>query len=352
MPKNVTIDNVKIKNFGCVKDLDLKLTPIHALIGPNDSGKSTILRAVRTAMHLYLGKFIGNLTSAKSCKPFHPGLFNNAEIDLIISNNNYKIKFYSFDSIRQENDNHSFNRKIWDDVPDYILDSYFDKNIKNIFYFNPRMVRLDPDSLRESGGLIPSSKKIDLLDEKGIGLASIYDALMIKNIDNFISIRKQVCDLFPSITNVGFKNIDKGEKTLEIELKDGTRVPSQFMSEGILYYLAFAALQYLEPASIILVEEPENGLHPSRIKEIMQILRKISETTQVLIATHSPLVINELKDDEVSIVWRDNENGTKAMPVKETKNFAERSKIYALGELWLSYADGDTEKPLREGSDE
>ena len=67
------------------------------------------------------------------------------------------------------------------------------------------------------------------------------------------------------------------------------------MSEGLLYYLAFAALPHLEPVSLILIEEPENGLHPARIAEVMRILREISKTTQVLIATHSPLVVNELQ---------------------------------------------------------
>jgi hypothetical protein len=217
----------------------------------------------------------------------------------------------------------------------------------------PRMVRLDPDSLRLPGGLIPSSQPIEI-DEKGTGLATIYDSLMNKNVDFFIAIREQVKKLFPTVSTIGLKNVNVSNdkiisKILELELKNGQRISAQFMSEGMLYYLAFAALKYLEPASILLVEEPENGLHPSRIKEIMTILREISETTQILIATHSPLVINELKDDEVSVVWREDDGGTKAMPIAETAHFAERSKVYALGELWLSYANGIDEKPLREG---
>ena len=38
----------------------------------------------------------------------------------------------------------------------------------------------------------------------------------------------------------------------------------------------------------------------------------------------------------------------KGVPMIETKNFDQRSKTYALGELWLSYADGETEKMLRQ----
>ncbi len=81
----------------------------------------------------------------------------------------------------------------------------------------------------------------------------------------------------------------------------------------------------------------------------MRVLRAISEKTQVILATHSPLVINELQPDEVTVVTRSKEHGTKATLMKDTPNFDERSKVYALGELWLSYANGEDEAPLLQG---
>ena len=121
------------------------------------------------------------------------------------------------------------------------------------------------------------------------------------------------------------------------------------MSEGMLYYLAFAVLPYLDPTPLLLIEEPENGLHPTRIAEVLRILRAISEKTQVILATHSPLVINEMQPEEVTVVTRSREHGTKATLMKDTANFAVRWKAYALGELWLSYANGEDEAPLLQG---
>jgi hypothetical protein len=69
----------------------------------------------------------------------------------------------------------------------------------------------------------------------------------------------------------------------------------------------------------------------------------------VIIATHSPLVVNELRPDEVTVVTRSRETGTKATLIKDTPSFEERSKVYALGELWLSYANGEDEAPLLQG---
>ena len=54
------IQKVTIQNCGCVKNAEVNLTRLHALIGPNDSGKSTILRALHTATQFATGEFTKN----------------------------------------------------------------------------------------------------------------------------------------------------------------------------------------------------------------------------------------------------------------------------------------------------
>ena len=43
----MAVEQLAIRNFGCIRDVRVELTHLHALIGPNDSGKSTILRAIQ-----------------------------------------------------------------------------------------------------------------------------------------------------------------------------------------------------------------------------------------------------------------------------------------------------------------
>jgi hypothetical protein len=57
-------------------------------------------------------------------------------------------------------------------------------------------------------------------------------------------------------------------------------------------------------------------------------------------------VVNELSGDEVTVVTRDLHRGTEVRRLSQTPNFEERSKVYAPGELWLSYANGTDEKDL------
>jgi len=144
--------------------------------------------------------------------------------------------------------------------------------------------------------------------------------------------------------------VSEAQKGVEIELRDGQRIPAALMSEGMLYFLAFLAVAHGDRSPVFLIEEPENGLHPARIAEVMTVLREVSEGAQVLMATHSPLVLNELRGDEVTVLWRDEEHGTRGKLLKDTEGYDKRSKVYALGELWVSYANGIDEAPLREGT--
>jgi len=146
----------------------------------------------------------------------------------------------------------------------------------------------------------------------------------------------------PLVLEVTLRGTDQQTKIMVAELSDGTYVRASRMSEGLLFYLAFAALQHLGSAGVVLVEEPENGLHPSRIAEVMRVLRDLSEHRRVLIATHSAPVVNALKGDEVTVVTRPSvAAGTRLTLLRDTPSFEKRSGVFALGELWLGYADGE-----------
>ena len=211
------------------------------------------------------------------------------------------------------------------------------------------MIRFDPNALRRSAGQIVVTKPIQFYDETGVGLAGVYQAINSRDVDAFVAIRDKVKKLFPTIQNILVPTVDGSSVTLQARLTDDTLVPAEALSEGLLYFLGFMALQHLAESRLFLVEEPENGLHPARVSEVMAILREISKTSQVIIATHSPLVVNELKGEEVSVVTRDPEKGTQVKLLKDVPGFDEGSKVYQPGEFWVSYCDGNREEPLLTG---
>ena len=344
------IRRLTVKNYGCVKDVSVELTRLHAFIGPNDSGKSTLLRAMRTAAQYGGGIFDGN-------QPFDPQ-FSDDDNSIEVAYSDklaYRLgpleeKFGETVYVENAVESWSEVRKAINSRGILRLKSSVPQIVELALRLRPaRFVRLSADSLRQPTGLVIDGDPVRFLDERGLGLPAIYDVIINHNVEAFLKILADVRRLFPSVARLGLINVSSSQKAIEVTLQDMRRIPANAMSEGLLYYLAFAALPYLEPASVVLIEEPENGLHPARIAEVMSVLREVSKTTQVIIATHSPLVINEMKPEEVSVVTRPPEKGTQVVRIDKTPDFEDRAKVYALGELWISYADGAYEAPLLEG---
>lgn len=294
-----------IRDFRCVKAATVHLSPLHALIGPNDAGKSTILRFVDEALRL---------------RPWRRAEADHAGSSLQIGDDRWQVE--------PPRDPGTEAGPVRHDV---------------------RTLRLDPEALRAPTGLIPTGAPLTL-GERGLGLAAVIDAIASRDLSAFLALREAFLQRFPTARELGTSNTAT-TKALQIVLRDGTVIPAEGLSEGMLCWLAFAVQPLLDPAGVLLVEHPENGLHPHRIAEVVQILRDLSERgTQVLMTTHSPLVINELHGHEVSVVTRSDHHGTQVVRLDQTPHYAERSKAYQNGELWLAHADGVAEREIVEPS--
>lgn len=73
---------------------------------------------------------------------------------------------------------------------------------------------------------------------------------------------------------------------------------------------------------IIFIEEPELGIHPDQLHKLLQFLREQSEKHQLIITTHSPQVLDMLKDDEldrITICELDEKKGTQFRKLKKAQ---------------------------------
>jgi predicted ATPase len=79
----------------------------------------------------------------------------------------------------------------------------------------------------------------------------------------------------------------------------GLKVPSWMASDGTLRLLALTLPAYLpELQGIYLIEEPENGIHPRAIETMFQSLSSVYDA-QILLATHSPVILSEAEPKQV-----------------------------------------------------
>jgi predicted ATPase len=297
------VDKLRIQGFGCIADATLSLTPIHAIVGPSDSGKTTALRALRA-----LSKYAQQRTPQSTQNEFSLYAREKAVLEARVVGGRSAIV--------------SRDRGGWSEhhVDDEARDALGGHH----------MLRLEPEALRQGTPLIAEGAPLRCVDERGLGLPAVYDAILSRDVATYMKLSARLTELFPSVKNVSLINPNQQTKSLGVMLHDGTFVSAAGVSDGLLRWLAFAAVPYLATAALVLVEEPENGLHPAGIRDVMTLLREISTRAQVVIATHSPIVVDELEPSEVTVLRRDRGEATKATLLSELA-LDEGAKTRALG---------------------
>src|SRR5262249_819725 len=136
-------------------------------------------------------------------------------------------------------------------------------------------------------------------------LASVLDALLnTPGRAAFLAIESALHDAIPTLNGINLPPVEhqQGAKAVEFILtgngQPAITIPATLPSTGALLLTAYLVLAYGNAPGLLLIEEPENGLHPSRLELVIGILRKISKgevgnrKRQVVVTTHSPLLLN------------------------------------------------------------
>jgi predicted ATPase len=102
-----------------------------------------------------------------------------------------------------------------------------------------------------------------------------------------------------------------------------------------LRFIALATL-FLQPEqyrpSVILVDEPELGLHPYAISMLASLVKQSSLKTQVIVSTQSPLLLDHLQPEDVLVA--DRVQSTTVLTRLQPENLHTWLEDYSLGQLW------------------
>jgi predicted ATPase len=178
----------------------------------------------------------------------------------------------------------------------------------SFFYFEPRerMRAVNP---------VKEVRHIGLMGEE---LAAFLNTLRAVQPQQFKAIERALRTLVPRIEGIDVAPNSLGEVELRL-MEDGVPVPARLVSEGTLRMLGLLAVASAkEPSTLIAFEEPENGIHPRRIRLLAEFLRTRTATgnTQFIVTTHSPLLPDLLPTDALFVCGRDS-NGTAIKPFDE-----------------------------------
>ena len=121
--------------------------------------------------------------------------------------------------------------------------------------------------------------------------------------------------------------------------EDGLRhpVPATRISDGSLHYLCLlAVLCHPNPPLVICLEEPELGLHPDVIPDVARLLVEASSRSQIVVTTHSDILIDALTEVPEAVVVCEKVDGATQLRRLDADDLKLWLETYRLGELWTS----------------
>lgn len=151
----------------------------------------------------------------------------------------------------------------------------------------------------------------------------------------------------------GLQDLYEGIQDFDVLVEGGTvqvfftegdfSLPATRLSDGTLRYLCLLAILCdPEPPPLICIEEPELGLHPDVLPKVADLLRQASERTQLIVTTHSDILVDAMSETpEVVVVCAKTEGQTTLERLK-AEELAVWLEKYRLGELWIKGEIGGT----------
>jgi predicted ATPase len=395
------IEQITIKNFKSFKDVSLKLGPLNIFIGPNASGKSNFFDALRVLQGIGYGFTLHEILDGKPKSA-------TSEVWEGIRGGSTKIGFASEEADKPtsfqvagklpDGDTGDFEFMIAFSVEEGLFREERLSLSRDIFYEAepgrrgpiPRVNYHSKETLaggwvdadQERAVLTQIARDVDrriepvaraLADMQRIDpsptlLRAYSQAYEIKRMgehgENFAALIRMICsdpgtkeaylswlrELRPrDVDDVGVLKGALGEPMAMMKER-GREWPAPTLSDGTLRFAAIAAA-FFQPdmPGILTIEEIENGIHASRLRLLVELLRSRAAAgkTQVMVTTHSPIVLAWLKPEEYATTFyckRDEETGeSQICPLTEIPRFNEIVSKQPISDL---FAEGWMETAL------
>ena len=355
------LTNIRIKGFKSFEKLDLSLDQLTVCIGANGSGKSNLLSAFYFLHRIAEGRFSYAVAKAGGA---HSLLYNGPDTTKIVD---FTLTFEEFvyhaaceltsddnlvfiqESIERPHGFPGEVREVSDaqNPPGYresilnrwnydILDG---KEIKK-FLLDTYVYHFHDTGDTAGGRLIGPISDNFYLKPDGSNLAAYLYLMQHRYPDYFEQILQTVQIAAPFFHTFILRPTAENQEMIRLEWQEAgtdTIFQGDQMSDGLLRFTSLVTL-LMQPVqlrpSIIIIDEPELGLHPVAIDVLAGLLRSASAYNQVFVTTQSPLLLNQFILDEIRIVERKHGYSTVRAPKQESlKDWLED---YSPAELWQS----------------
>jgi len=359
--KDFELDYITVKGFKSISDIEkLELRPINLIIGPNGSGKSNFIGVFSFLHNVKEGRLSDYVRkSGGSEQILHFGSKVTSRIEIYISFRD-AVNQYSLELEPTSDDSLYPSSEI---VYFWAKDS-FPSPYNEIL--RPRENGLEagisaPDQSRtgswirarldkwrlyhvhdtsSSSPLRKTSKLNDnlFLRPDGSNLPAFLYLLKQKHENVYRLIVKSIQRVTPFFDDFQLRPDPLNEESIRLEWKhkgSDQYFSASSLSDGSLRFISLATL-FLQPLelrpSIILVDEPELGLHPAAITMLASLIKQASKNTQVIVSTQSPLLLDYFEPEDVLVANR--VEGATQFTRLDSSVLEEWLEDYSLGQLW------------------
>ncbi|HQU43757.1 MAG: hypothetical protein B7Z73_12425 [Planctomycetia bacterium 21-64-5] len=367
------ITKLRVERFRALRDVTVRLGKFNVLIGPNDQGKTSFLEAVfaiaATARNSIAESFWSPWRGRNLAYHGDPqGIRLSASLanaDLSSPIIDYSVAVRALGegcTVAQETVD---SQVLLEDNKETIVRQFLRGASVNPAFRSlvesvasrlhpPALTRWDVEELGSPSLLRPDRKQA--FDPTGYGLGTCLAEQKLARDEAFNNIVSQFCQLFPEFRGIGFHRVqgrswergpDQRRNVVPVagdcfemffQRHDGIEVPANLVSGGVLVTLAFLTMAELN-GDLLLIEEPENGLHPARLQGIVEMLRRVCDLrpdSQVLLTTHSPLLLDFVQPEQVRLFSRNKAGDVEVHHLEDIPDIKDRLKYTMLGELVFS----------------
>ncbi len=366
-----SLKKIQVEGFTSIRSATVELGRINVLVGANGAGKSNFVHALELLGRIVegeLGLFVG-LNGGASALLNVGGSSTRIHLDLAAESNSYEATL-----VAASNDELIFESEVM-----YFQAEGYDRPYNETLGSGHRETRLPDEADRKPGRiashvtdllrgckvyhfhdtsadapvkrLVPTADDISLRNDAGNLAAYLYRLQGSEDPAELSAYRRIVGSI--QLVAPFFRDFvlhpDKNDRILlRWQQKESDAVFSaNQMSDGTLRFVCLATL-LLQPElpGLVVLDEPELGLHPFAIIQLADLLRQASRRSQVLIATQSVTLMNQFEVNDLIVVER--RSGASEFTRPDLSALEDWLTDYSLGELWEKNLLGG--RPAREGN--
>jgi AAA domain, putative AbiEii toxin, Type IV TA system/AAA ATPase domain len=353
------IRKVVFRNFKGLRQVDVDLERLTIFVGPNSSGKTSILEGLNFVARRWVPPGWGMTKRDPSILRSRGA---RGEICLGWENELGGFRFTRSPAGDDGNGTAGWREDqvtkaatlespTWDPIP---------SSTELIQALPPAvLLRLDAAELAAPSY---ANEPIPQLESTGRGLASVLADMKLNRDEDFQSLQQDLRAVVPLVKRVHFerRKVEWPPEpraslaglpadgpwgyALLLDMDGADAIPADLVSEGTLLVLGLLAVLYgpTRP-KLLLLDDLDRGLHPRAQETVLKLLRKFLEVnpdTQILATTHSPYLLDHLKGEEVRLTNLREDGSVVCGRLTDHPEFAKWKDAMSPGEFWSHVGEG------------